>query len=148
MAPSRPPHGEPRPGLDADALGPFAVALQSVSFVGPAFSGLLLFPVIAGFAGVSAAFCFLVAGAIILMLALSLRGLAARFPSAGGYFTYVTRAVGKRMGALIGWIFLIYAPIAPGFIVAYTASVCVEALDARYGLHIPWWLVFVAAIAF
>jgi amino acid transporter len=136
------------PGLDPDALGPFAVTVQSVSFVGPAFSGLLLFAVISGFAGVSAAFAFLVAGAIILMLAVSLGTLAERLPSAGGYFTYVTRAVGERAGLLIGWIFLVYAPIAPGFIVAYTAFVCEEALDARYGWHVPWWLVFVAAMVF
>ena len=59
-------------GLDADALGPLEVAVQSVSFVGPAFSGLLLFPVIAIFAGVSGALAFLIAGALILMLAVSL----------------------------------------------------------------------------
>ena len=135
-------------GLDSDALGPFAVAIQSISFVGPAFSGLFLFAVITGFAGISAAFAFLVAGAIILMLAVSLGTLAARLPSAGGYFTYVTRAVGERAGLLVGWIFLIYAPIAPGFIVAYTAFVCQEALDARYGVHIPWWLVFTVSILF
>jgi amino acid transporter len=135
-------------GLDSDALGPFAVAVQSVSFVGPAFSGLFLFPVIAIFAGISAALAFLIAGAIILMLAVSLGTLAHRLPSAGGYFTYVTRAVGERAGLLTGWIFLIYAPIAPGFIVAYTAHVCVDALDARYGVQVPWWVVFVVAILF
>src|SRR4051794_8356602 len=135
-------------GLDPEALGPFAVTVQSVSFVGPAFSGLFLFPVIAIFAGVSAALAFLIAGAIILMLAVSLGTLAHRLPSAGGYFTYVTRAVGERAGLLTGWIFLIYAPIAPGFIVAYTAHVCVDALDAKYGFQVPWWVVFVVAVLF
>jgi amino acid transporter len=145
MASAQEPEG---PGLEADALGPFAVTVQSVSFVGPAFSGLFLFPVIAIFAGVSAALAFLIAGAIILMLAVSLGTLAQRLPSAGGYFTYVTRAVGERAGLLTGWIFLIYAPIAPGFIVAYTAHVCVDALDAKYGVQVPWWVVFVVAILF
>src|SRR3954452_5376235 len=135
-------------GLEADALGPFSSTVQSVSFVGPAFSGLFLFPVIAIFAGVSAALAFLIAGAIILMLAVSLGTLAHRLPSAGGYFTYVTRSVGERAGLLTGWIFLIYAPIAPGFIVAYTVHVCVDALDAKYGVHLAWWAVFVAAILF
>jgi amino acid transporter len=135
-------------GLDPDALGPFAVTVQSISFVGPAFSGLFLFAVIAGFAGVSVAFAFLVAGAIILMLAVSLGTLAQRLPSAGGYVTYVTHAVGQRAGLLVGWMFMVYAPIAPGFIVAYTAFVCEEALDVRYGVQIPWWLVFVVSIAF
>jgi amino acid transporter len=144
----RSPQEPAESGLDRDALGPFAVTVQSVSFVGPAFSGLFLFPVIAIFAGVSVALAFLIAGAIILMLAVSLGTLAQRLPSAGGYFTYVTRAVGERAGLLVGWIFLIYAPISPGFIVAYTAHVCVDALDAEYGVHIPWWAVFVVAIVF
>ncbi len=144
-----PPGQEPaRPHLEADALGPVAVTVQSVSFVGPAFSGLFLFPVIAIFAGVSAALAFLIAGAIILMLAISLGTLAHRLPSAGGYFTYVTRAVGDRAGLLTGWIFLIYAPISPGFIVAYTAHVCADALNAKYGIDIPWWAVFTAAVVF
>jgi amino acid transporter len=134
--------------LDHSALGPFAVTVQSVSFVGPAFSGLFLFPVIAIFAGVSVALAFLIAGAIILMLAVSLGTLAERLPSAGGYFTYVTRAIGERAGLLVGWIFLIYAPISPGFIVAYTAHVCVDALGAEYGVQIPWWSVFVVAVLF
>lgn len=144
MAPAQDSAGH----LDADALGPVAITVQSVSFVGPAFSGLFLFPVIAIFAGVAAALAFLIAGAIILMLAVSLGTLARRLPSAGGYFTYVTRAVGERAGLLTGWIFLIYAPIAPGFIVAYTAHVCVDALDAKYGIQVPWWVVFVVAIVF
>jgi amino acid transporter len=145
MSPTQEPA---RPHLEADALGPLAVTVQSVSFIGPAFSGLFLFPVIAIFAGASVALAFLIAGAIILMLAVSLGTLAQRLPSAGGYFTYVTRAVGERSGLLTGWIFLIYAPIAPGFIVAYTAHVCVEALNGKYGIDIPWWAVFTVVIIF
>ncbi len=129
------------------ALGPFSVTMQSISFVGPAFSGLLLFQVIASYAGVSAPFAFLVAGAIIVMLAVSLGTLAARLPSAGGYVTYVTRAAGARAGLLINWIFLFYAPIAPGFIVAYTGYVCERALEAEYGFRLPWWVVLVAVLA-
>ncbi len=129
------------------ALGPFSVTMQSISFVGPAFSGLLLFQVIAAYAGVSAPFAFLVAGAIIVMLAVSLGTLAARLPSAGGYLTYVTRAAGARAGLLINWIFLFYAPIAPGFIVAYTGYVCERALQAEYGFRLPWWVVLVVVLA-
>ncbi len=128
------------------ALGTFSVAMQSISFVGPAFSALLLFQVVAGYAGVSVAFSFLVAGAIIVMLAISLATLAARLPSAGGYFTYVTRAVGPRSGFLTNWIFLIYAPIAPGFIVAFAGYVCEQALQADYGFRLPWWVVLVAVL--
>ncbi len=134
-------------GLLPGALGQFSITMQSISFVGPAFSALLLFQVVAGFAGVSVAFAFAIAGVIILMLAVSLGTLAARLPSAGGYFTYVTRAVSPRAGWLLSWVFLIYAPIAPGFIVAYTGYVCEQALQADYGFTLPWWVVLVAVVA-
>ena len=47
------------------ALGTFSIAMQSISFVGPAFSALLMFQIVAGYAGVSVAFAFLMAGVII-----------------------------------------------------------------------------------
>ncbi len=133
-------------GLLPGALGQFSVTMQSVSFVGPAFSALLLFQVVAAFAGVSVAFAFVIAGAIILRLAISLGTLAARLPSAGGYFTYVTRAVNAPAGWLLSWIFLIYAPIAPGFIVAYTGYICEQSLQAQYGFSLPWWVVLIVVL--
>jgi amino acid transporter len=133
-------------GLLPGALGTFSLTMQSISFVGPAFSALLLFQVIAGYAGVSVAFSFLIAGAIILMFATSLGTLAARLPSAGGYVTYLTRAAGGHAGFLINWIFIAYIAIAPGFIVAYTGHVCEQALRAEYGIHLPWWVILVAVL--
>jgi len=139
--------GSERIGLLPGALGTFSVTMQSISFIGPAFSALLLFQVVAGFTGVSIGFAFLVAGGLVLMLALSLGQLAARLPSAGGYVTYVTRALGGQAGFLINWIFIAYIAIAPGFIVAYAGYVCEQALQAQYGFRVPWWLFFVVVIA-
>lgn len=135
------------PGLLRGALGTFSVTMQSVSFVGPAFAVLLLFQVIAAYSGVSVGFTFLIAGAIIVMMALSLGTLAARLPSAGGYVTYVTRALGGPAGFLINWIFIVYIAIAPGFIVAYAGHVLEQALQSQYGVHIPWWAILVIVIA-
>ena len=133
-------------GLAAGTIGTFAVTMQSIGFVGPAFSALLLFQVIAGYSGVSVAFSFLIAGAIILMLAASLATLAARLPSAGGYVTYITRAAGARSGFLMNWIFVVYVAIAPGFIVTYAGYVCEQALKAQYGFALPWWIVLVSVL--
>jgi amino acid transporter len=140
--------GTSRPGLLPGALGTLSATMQSISFVGPAFSALLLFQVVAGFAGVSIGFTFLVGGALVLMMALSVGTLAAQLPSAGGYVTYVTRALGGRAGFLVNWIFVVYIAIAPGFIVAYAGYVCEQALQAQYGFRLPWWAVFAAVMVF
>lgn len=134
-------------GLRSGALGTFSMTMQSISFVGPAFSALLLFQVIAGFSGVSVGFAYLIAGAIIVMVALSLGTLAARLPSAGGYVTYLTRALGAQSGFLINWLFIAYIAIAPGFIVGYAGYVCEQALKAQYGFDLPWWTVLIAVMA-
>jgi hypothetical protein len=41
-------------------------------------------------------------------------GARQEFPSAGGYFTYVSRTLGPAMGFLTGWVFVLYSPVVAG----------------------------------
>ncbi len=134
-------------GLEPNVLGLPSLIMQSISFVAPAVSVLLTFQLIAGFAGIASPFALAVVAVIILMLAISLAQLARQMPSAGGYFTYVSRAVGARAGFMTGWTFSIYAPIAPGFLIAFTAYVIEQAVKAQYGFRIPWWATLIVVVA-
>src|SRR5207237_10916371 len=73
------------------------------------------------------------------MLALSAAELAKRFPSAGGYYAYTTLTLGPRAGFLTAWMYALYSPILPGFMLAYLGSVLDASLRAEYGVHVPWW---------
>jgi len=107
--------------------------LVAVQFAGPALPLAVLFALIA---------CTLVAN--------SIGQLAKQMPSAGGLYTYMSRALGKRAGFLTGWAFLLFEPmIAPLLFLIFawaTEDVVKNDLDANIGWW-PWVLV-AAAIVF
>src|SRR5205814_9961001 len=68
--------------------------LFSVQFAGPALPLSVLFALIA---------CVLVAS--------SIGQLAKHIPSAGGLYSYVTKALGPHAGFMVGWAFLLFEPL-------------------------------------
>ncbi|MFD1886066.1 APC family permease [Paenibacillus wenxiniae] len=86
-----------------------AVALYIGAVVG---SGILITPgITARMAGPSALIAWGCMALLILPLALSMGLLSARYPNAGGVSHFVSLAFGPRIGALIGWFFLMSVPI-------------------------------------
>ena len=65
--------------------------------------------------------------------------IARLFPSAGGYFTYVSRTLGPRAGFLTGWAYTLYSPILAGPILAFFGSILQGELQTNYGIDFPWW---------
>jgi amino acid transporter len=82
----------------------------------------------------------------VLALGLCLVQLARLFPSAGGYFTYVSRTLGPRAGFLTGWAYTLYSPIIAGPILAFFGSILQGELKANYGITFPWWVFTLVAI--
>ena len=101
--------------LQAGALRLPEVLMQSVTLVAPAIATLFSFGFIVGsFAGLMAPFAFAIVLLIALMLAINLSMLARLFPSAGGYFTYISRAIHPRVGMFAGWLYFLINPLVPG----------------------------------
>ena len=49
---------------------------------------------------------------IMLTVAVSVAQLAKHLPSAGGFFTYVSRTISPRAGFITAWLFFLYMPMA------------------------------------
>jgi amino acid transporter len=130
--------GTERP-LRPSALRLPGVLMQSLTHLAPTVSLLFSLPFIVAFAGVAAPLAFLIAFAIALMLGASLSKLAAHYPSAGGYYAYVSRTLGARAGFLTGWLYVLYSPILPAALLAFLGWTIESALRATYGVDIPWW---------
>jgi amino acid transporter len=125
--------------LREGAIGLPGVLLQSTTHLAPAVTLLLSLQFLVLFAGAAVPLALVASFAIALMLALSAAELAKRFPSAGGYYAYTTRTLGPRAGFLTAWMYALYSPILPGFMLAYLGSVLDSSLRAEYGVHVPWW---------
>jgi amino acid transporter len=116
--------------------------MQSITHRAPAAAILLTLKLTAEPAGVTAPLAYLCAFLIVLMLGVVLTQLAARFPSAGAYYTYVSRTVDPRAGFLTAWLYFLYAPMAPAFslVTMYalrarspTGARCLAVRRQRYG---------------
>ena len=125
--------------LKAGALGLPAVIMQGVTTIAPAIAILYSFQFIVGLAGVAAPWVYIVAMAIVLMTAVSLFSLARAFPSAGSYYTYVSRTVHPRAGFMSAWIYILYSPPVAGTILCFMGWVLQTEINSAYSVDIAWY---------
>jgi hypothetical protein len=91
-----------RSDLKSGAVGPTGAVMQNVTHIAPAIAAFFFTQTIVGFAGGHAPLAYLLGFIVVLALGMCLVQLAKRFPSAGGYYTYVSRIIGPRLGFLTG----------------------------------------------
>lgn len=99
-----PPSEQPTT-LRSNAIGLPGVLFQSVTTMAPA--GAVAFSLGAAIPFTGAALPLAVAIALVacVLVALNIGSMARHLPSAGGYFTYVSRGLGPQIGWLAGWLF-------------------------------------------
>src|SRR5580693_2875459 len=132
--------------LQVRALGLTGALMQNITAIAPAITAFFFTATIVGFTGAISPFAYFLGFLIVLALGLCLVQLAKLFPSAGGYFTYVSRTLGPRAGFLTGWAYTLYSPIIAGPILAFFGSILQGELQANYGITFPWWAFALIAI--
>ena len=130
--------------LKKGAIGLTGAIMQNVTHIAPAVAAFLFTPTLVNFAGTQAPLAYLIGFIIVLALGVTLVQLAKRFPSAGGYFTYVSRTVGPRAGFLVGWLFSFYSPIVTGPFLAFLGLILEGELSANFGVTwFHWWMLVI-----
>jgi amino acid transporter len=133
--------------LRAGTVGLAGAIMQNVTHIAPAIAAFFFTQTLVGSAGAQAPLAYLIGFIIVLPLGLCLVQLAKKFPSAGGYFTYVSATLGPRMGFLTGWMFVLYSPIVAGPLLAFLGFVVEGAVQANYGwTWFRWWEVVVVGL--
>jgi amino acid transporter len=71
-------------------------------------------------------------------------------PSAGGLYTYVSRALGPRAGFFTGWCFLLFEPLVAPLLFLIFAWATEDVVKNEIGWDIgwAWWVLVAAAIVF
>ncbi len=123
-------------GLRPNAVGFVGVLIQSVALIGPGVA--IAFGLGPGITYAGGSFPLSIALAMVasLLLAVGIGQLAIRLPSAGGFYTYISRGLGPSLGFLAGWI----------SIPAYLLFLPLNLLAFGYGLEqassgsLPWWI--------
>src|SRR5713226_329626 len=110
---STPLSSEPS-SLRRNAIGLPGVLFQSITTMAPASAVAFSLGAAIPFAGGALPLAVLIALIVCSLIALNIGSLARYLPSAGGFFTYVSRSLGPQAGWMAGWLFsLTYLLIVP-----------------------------------
>ena len=124
--------------LKPEALGLVGVTMQAITHIAPAVAALFFTQFLVTLAGVTAPLAYLLGVVLVLMLGNTLIQFTRVLPSAGGYYTYVSRALGARAGFLTSWMFILYSPMVGGVICGFFGFIAAGEFKASYGWDIPW----------
>jgi len=126
--------------LKAGSLRLTGAVMQNITHIAPAIAAFFFTPFVVSLAGAHSVPAYIIGVVVVFGLGVCLTQLAKNFPSAGGYFTYISRTIGPRLGFLSAWTFIFYAPIVSGPVAAYFGFILQNELKAAYGFNFPWWL--------
>src|SRR5579872_5829565 len=142
--------GRMQTDLKPNALGLTGVTMQAITHIAPAIAALFFTQFLVTLAGVTAPLAYVAAVILVLALGNTLIQFSRALPSAGGYYTYVSRALGARMGFLTSWMFILYSPMAGGVVCGFFGFIVAGELKTAYNVDLPWlWAaaVIVGAVA-
>jgi amino acid transporter len=132
--------------LKPGAVGLAGAVMQNITHIAPAIAAFFFTQTLVTNAGGQAPLAYLIGLIIVIPLGVCLMELARKFPSAGGYFTYVSRTLGPSMGLLTGWVFVLYSPVVAGPSLAVLGQILQDELQQNYGITFHWWYAVVIGI--
>src|SRR3954464_1082248 len=130
-----------RVGLRRGAVGTVGAVVMSAAIMGPAVSTFFNPQFSTPFSGAATPFVYFVCVIAMLLAASGIIEMARELPSAGAFYTYVTRGLGPRAGFITGGLmFAAYALLAPAEI-GLIGSCLQTTFEVELGVHVPWWLI-------
>jgi amino acid transporter len=125
--------------LERHAIGLPAVTAQSAALIGPAAGSVASLAFIVGYSGAATPMAFLIGLVVCICVALVIGEYARRLPSAGAFYTYLTRTFGPKTGFVTGvslfGAYMLLFPFQLDFFGNFVSS-----LLASSGVHIAWWV--------
>jgi len=135
--------------LEADAIGLLGATMQAITHIAPAIAGFFFTAFIVSLAGITSPLAYFIGFLIVLMLGSTLAQLAKEMPSAGGYYTYVSRGLHPRAGFLTSWMYILYSPLVGGPLAGFFGFIVAGELKANWNIDVPWlWFVSVLVFSF
>jgi amino acid transporter len=138
----------PDTGLRQGALHTGGVVMQNIANIAPAIAVLFTVQQIASYAGVAAPLAYLIAFFVTLCLGTSLGQLVRKLPSAGSYYTFISRTTSPDIGFIAAWLYFLTFPLVGAQASTAMGSTINEALHAYYGVSFPWWAFALIILAF
>src|ERR1700678_2860601 len=126
--------------LRANALSFSSVLTQGITHIAPAMGLVVTVQFVTTMAGIASPLAYGIAFLIVMMLGVCLPQLALHLPSAGGYYTYVSRSLNPKAGFLAGWMFFLYDPLTAAVNLAYLGFLLQTTLKIEAHITCPWYV--------
>src|SRR5512132_77157 len=144
----KPSTGSVKTELRENAVGLPGMLMQGIATIAPSFAILASFVFIVSFAGMVTPWAYLFGGVLLGLQALNASQLAKVFPSAGGWYTWISRALHPRAGFFAGVMFSIWLPPVGALTLSLLAKTVLEpSIQDKYGVTIYWWIWVVLGLA-
>src|SRR6187200_2770383 len=127
--------------LRRDAVGLTGAVIMGAAIMGPAVSTFFNPQFSTPFSGEATPFVYLVCLVAILIAASGIVEMAREFPSAGAFYTYVTRGIGPRAGFVTGGLMFVAYALLPAAEIGLIGSYLQSTFRAELSTNIPWWLI-------
>jgi amino acid transporter len=114
---------------------------MSAAVMGPAVSTFFNPQFSTPFSGEATPFVYLACLIAILVVASGIVEMARELPSAGAFYTYVSRGIGPRAGFVTGGLMFVAYALLPPAEVGLIGSYVQSTLRAEVGVNVPWWLI-------
>jgi amino acid transporter len=124
------------------------VAMQNIANIAPAIAVLFTVQQIASYAGVAAPLAYLIAFFVTLCLGTTLGQLVRKLPSAGSYYTFISRTTSPQIGFVAAWLYFLTFPLVGAQAGTAMGSTIEQALRAYYHVTFPWWAFALIILAF
>src|SRR5919198_697779 len=138
--------------LRENSIGLPQVLFQSITHMAPAAAVAFSIGAAVGHAGAALPLAVALALVACVLVATAIGQLAKQMPSAGGLYTYVSRALGPAPGFMVGWSFLLFEPLVAPLLFLIFAWATTDVMVNEVGWHYTgqWWIwvLFSAAIVF
>jgi amino acid transporter len=124
--------------LEPDAIGLLGATMQAITHISPAIAAFFYTAVVVGYAGVTAPLAYFLGFLLVLMLGNTLIQFSKHLPSAGSYYTYVSRAIHPRAGFMTSWMYIFYSPLCGGAIYGFFGFILAGELKTNWNIDVPW----------
>jgi amino acid transporter len=134
---------EPSPhvSLRPNALGLGGAVIMSAAIMGPAVSTFFNPQFSTPFSGAATPFVYFACLVAILIAASGVIAMAGRLPSAGAFYTYVTRGLGPRAGFVTGGLMFVAYALLPPAEIGLIGSYLQNTFNTEFSVNIPWWVI-------
>ena len=126
--------------LKRNALGLPSALAMSLAFISPTIGVIFISSLIAGKAGLSSPFIFIVGTLGIALMASTLAQFTRRITSAGTFYKFICQSFGTSTAFVAGMVLLLAYTLQSPLNINLFGGFVSQTLASDFGIHITWWI--------